>query len=54
MYDYIKGTMIRIDANVAVLECAGIGYRINCTLTDIGFLSQKIGSEVLLYIYLNI
>lgn len=52
MYDYFKGILERIDGNNAVIDVNGIGYRVNCTLLDIGALSMRKGKEVKLFLHL--
>lgn len=52
MYDYFKGILERIDGNTAVIDVNGIGYRVNCTLPDIGALSMLKGNEVKLFLHL--
>ena len=52
MYDYFRGILERIDANVAIIDVNGIGYRVNCSLPDIGALSMQKGKEVKLFLHL--
>ena len=52
MYDYFKGILDRIDGNVAIVDVNGIGYRVNCTLPDIGELYMQKGKEVKLFLHL--
>jgi len=51
MYYYIKGTLIKKTENFVVVDCGGVGYMINTSLTSIGTLGA-IGSEVTIYTYL--
>lgn len=49
----LKGTLIHREANLAVVECGGVGYQCFITLNTARQLPQ-IGSEVLLYTILNV
>ena len=51
MYYYIKGTLIKKTENFVVVDCGGVGYMINTSLTSIGALGAT-GSEVTVYTYL--
>ena len=52
MYDYFRGILDRIDGNVAIIDVNGIGYRVSCSLPDIGALSMQKGKEVKLFLHL--
>lgn len=48
----VRGTLILMEAGVAVVECAGVGYRVQ---TSIATQKQlKLNSEVMLYTYMNV
>ena len=51
MYYYIKGTLIKKAENFVVVDCGGVGYMINTSLTSISTLGAA-GSEVTMYTYL--
>lgn len=48
----VKGTLIHIESGFAVVECGGIGYKINTTLTTQKQL--KLNSTVTLFTYMNV
>ena len=48
----VKGTLINIESGFAVVECGGIGYKINTTLTTQKQL--KLNSTVTLFTYMNV
>lgn len=48
----VKGTLIHIEAGFAVVECAGIGYKVQTTLTTQREL--KLNSTVTLFTYMNV
>lgn len=48
----VKGTLIHIESGFAVVECGGIGYKVNTTLTTQKEL--KLNSTVMLYTYMNV
>ena len=48
----VRGTLILMESGVAVVECGGVGYRVQ---TSIATQKQlKLNSEVLLYTYMNV
>lgn len=49
----IRGKLIRKEPNLAVIECAGVGYACRTTLSTLSKL-DGIGSEAFLYTYLHI
>lgn len=52
MFYHINGTVTDIELNLAVLDCAGVGYAL---FTTAGTLSRlKIGEKAKLYTYLNV
>ncbi len=48
----VKGTLIHNESGFSVVECAGIGYKVNTTLTTQKQL--KLNSTVMLYTYMNV
>lgn len=54
MFYYLKGTLALCEANVAVIDCGGVGYKL--TVSDTTFLSVagKLGKEVTLYTHLSV
>lgn len=52
MFYHIEGTVTDIDENVAVIDCSGVGYKINTTATTLSRL--KVGERAKLYTYLYI
>lgn len=48
----VKGTLIHIESGFAVVECGGIGYKVNTTLTTQKQL--KFNSTVTLFTYMNV
>ncbi len=48
----VKGTLIHIESGFAVVECGGIGYKVNTTLTTQRQL--KLNSTVTLFTYMNV
>ena len=53
MIYYLKGTLAFTDPNIAVVECAGVGYKCNVSNETLSKL-HNIGSEVKLYTYMSI
>jgi Holliday junction DNA helicase RuvA len=52
VFYHIEGTVTDIDENVAVIDCSGVGYKINTTATTLSRL--KVGERAKLYTYLYI
>lgn len=48
----VKGTVIHIESGFAVIECSGIGYKVNTTLTTQREL--KLNSTATLFTYMNV
>ncbi len=48
----VKGTLIHIESGFAVVECGGIGYKVNTTTTTQREL--KLNSTVTLFTYMNV
>ena len=54
MYYYISGELILADPSIAVIEAAGVGYRIFISGNTLGKLAGKIGSKVKLYTHFSV
>lgn len=52
MFYYIDGTVAILDANLAVLDCGGIGFEINVTNHTLAQL--RVGEKARLYVYSSI
>ena len=52
MFYSVRGKLIHIEVNIAVVECAGVGYKCQTTMNTLKKL--KPDSEVTLYTYLNV
>lgn len=48
----VRGTVAHMEQGFAVIECSGVGYRCQTTLSTMK--NIKIGSEATLYTYLNV
>lgn len=48
----VRGNLILMDAGIAVVECGGVGYRVQTSVTTQKQL--KLNSEVMLYTYMNV
>lgn len=48
----VKGTLIHIESGFAVVECGGIGYKVNTTITTQKQL--KLNTTVTLFTYMNV
>ncbi len=53
MISYIKGTVEFVGADIAVIECGNIGYRLRMPLSQLNML-PKIGLDVKVYTYMYI
>lgn len=49
----LRGKLIHVGENTAVVECGGVGYLCSVTRTTLNTLPQK-GAEVMLYTYMNV
>ena len=49
----VKGEVVHTEANLAVIECGGVGYACRTTFTTLSKL-KGIGSQARLYTYLNV
>ena len=52
MFYYLDGTVARVEAYLAVIDCGGVGYACKTTGTTISQL--KVGSRGKLYTHLNV
>ena len=52
MYYYVKGELTYSDQSTAVVECAGVGYRLTISLITSDVLSRKRGEIVRLFTHL--
>ena len=52
MFYYLSGTVAEIDANLAVIDCGGVGYA--CATTNYTLSQLKKGEKARLYTYMNI
>ncbi len=51
MFYYIKGTLVILSGDVAVIDAGGVGYRLSVTQNTFSALASKLGKEALLYTY---
>lgn len=54
MYYYLKGELVKLEANACVIDCGGVGYKCTVSLTTSSFLSAKSGQTVTLYTHLAV
>jgi len=52
MFYYVKGPVAHIEANLAVIDCAGVGYA--CIASQNTLASLKVGEQATLYTYLHV
>ncbi len=52
MLSPIRGKLIAIESNAAVVECGGVGYMCQTTMNTLK--AVKLNTEVTLYTYLNV
>ena len=52
MFYYLNGTVAEIDANLAVIDCGGVGYA--CATTNYTLSQLKKGERAKLFTYMNI
>lgn len=50
----LKGILLTTESNFLVVECAGVGYKCQTSLYTQSAFSGKIGSEVMVYTYMNV
>ena len=51
MYDYIKGLLVEANPAEAIIEAAGVGYRILISLSSFTQIETSVGQTAKLYIY---
>ncbi len=54
MYHHFQGELFSLDANNAVIDCAGVGYSLCVSGQTAAYLSDKVHNKVLLYSYLQV
>ena len=54
MYYYVKGELTYSDQSTAVVECAGVGYKLTISLITSDVLSRKRGEIVRLFTHLSV
>ena len=54
MFYYINGTLEYRDANICVLDCGGVGYKLTVSLITSTSLASKIGQKIKLFTYLAV
>ena len=54
MFYYLKGTLALCEANVAVIDCGGVGYKLTVSDTTFSSVAGKLGKEVTLYTHLSV
>ena len=52
MFHHIKGKVVHLEQNIAVIDCGGIGFEVNVTANTLSRLQA--GSQALLFIHENI
>lgn len=52
MFYYVSGTVAETEANLAVIDCGGVGYA--CATTNYTLSQLKKGAQAKLYTYLNV
>ncbi len=52
MFYYLKGTVAHVEQNLAVIDCAGVGYA--CVTSQNTLASLKIGEQATLYTFLHV
>ena len=50
----LKGILLTVENNFLVVECAGVGYKCLTSLYTQSAFNGKIGSEVMVYTYMNV
>lgn len=54
MYYYLNGTLEYREANMCVIDCSGVGYKLTVSLTTSDSLVNKMNQKVKLYTYLAV
>lgn len=50
MYDHLRGTLVRLSPNEAVIEAGGIGFRVEIAFPTYRALEGSVGREAILYV----
>lgn len=51
MYEYIKGVLAEINPTFAIIDCNGIGYKIEISLQTFTAIQSKLNAAVILYLH---
>lgn len=54
MYYYLNGTLDTATMTYAIVECAGVGYRVNISGNTFSKIASSIGKTVRIYTYLSV
>ena len=54
MYYYLNGTLDTATMTYAVIECAGVGYRVNISANTFSKIASSVGGKVKIYTYLSV
>ena len=54
MYYFLNGTLYSANMTFAVIECAGVGYRVNISANTFSAIASSIGKNVMIYTYLSV
>lgn len=54
MYYYLNGTLAVATMTYAVVECAGVGYRVNISGNTFSKIASSVGKTVKIYTYLSV
>lgn len=54
MYYYFSGTLALVEPDFAVIDCAGVGYKLTVSSQTLSKLSGKVGENVKLYSYFSV
>ena len=46
MFYYLNGKLVVLEAALAVIDCAGVGYQMTVSLVTSSLLSQNVGENV--------
>ncbi|HBL83506.1 MAG: Holliday junction DNA helicase RuvA [Clostridiales bacterium GWF2_38_85] len=54
MYYYINGNLVELNQTYAAIDCGGVCYKLNISMSTFSKLSPLVGKKALLYTYLNV
>lgn len=54
MFYYLKGELVLVNTNFAVIDCGGVGYKLTVSGTTFSKIAGHIGEETTLYTYLSV